>query len=272
MDTPANYPCAISPFEDGGKRQYLTQLAQTDAVRRYKSTATSELDVQPGNIVVDLGCGAGLDLHRYAGLTGPTGAVIGFDYDPQMTALATQATQHLPTVNVEVADIHCLPLNTQSADRVHIDRVLQHVTSPAGAVAEAARILRPTGKLVCTEPDWATLAIDHPDADLSVAYTNMMLKHVIPQPTVGRSIPRLLQQAGLTVTRIEPVTALWTDVVAADGVLGLHVVTERALAAGHLTAAQASSWIDQLVSAPFLATMTLFMVSAQYENIDLAIG
>lgn len=260
--TPADHPSTISPFEIGSQRAYLTQLAQSAPVAHYKAAATAALDIHPGHTVVDLGCGAGVDLHRYAELTGPTGVVIGIDYDKELAAQAAQSSLHLRNVSVEVADVHHLPLQAASVDRVQTDRVLQHVASPSAAIAEAARILRATGRLVCTEPDWATLAIDHPNAELSRLYANVVSDHVIPNPSIGRSLPRLFQDAGLTVNRIEPRTILWTDFGSADQVLGLRVVTARAVEAGHLTAAQSQSWMDHLVSGPFLASMTLFTVSA----------
>jgi ubiquinone/menaquinone biosynthesis C-methylase UbiE len=49
--------------------------------------------------------------------------------------------------------------------------VLQHVADPLRALGEIRRVLRPGGRLVMGEPDWDSLAIDHPDDDLARAYT-----------------------------------------------------------------------------------------------------
>jgi ubiquinone/menaquinone biosynthesis C-methylase UbiE len=59
-------------------------------------------------------------------------------------------------VSIKAADIHQLPVDSKSVDRVHTDRVLQHASSPAEVLHEAARVLRRSGRIVCAEPDWAT--------------------------------------------------------------------------------------------------------------------
>lgn len=70
-------------------------------------------------------------------------------------------------------------------DRVHIDRVLQHVVSPARVIGEAARMLRGGGGIVCVEPDWATVVIDHPDIAAECAYTRFNVEHTAPHATAG---------------------------------------------------------------------------------------
>lgn len=245
---------------------YLRNIANSATGKGYKAFAKSLLQIEEGTVVVDLGCGAGVDLPAYAQAAGHTGTVIGIDHDEALLAHAVKNSTRFPTVSVTKADIHQLPLNAGSVDRIHIDRVLQHVESPTTVLAEAARTLHPDGRLVCVEPDWATLVIDHPDVTSSNAYTQHVVAQVIRNATIGRALPRLLDAAGLSVDTIYPVTAHWTDAVEADKVLGFRDVCTHAVTDGLLPAAATQNWIEDLMKGPFFGSLSLFIVSARIKS------
>ncbi|MGW6457849.1 methyltransferase domain-containing protein [Streptomyces sp. NPDC055078] len=242
---------------------YLDRLAATAAARSYKQVMLDVLDAGPGHTVLDLGCGPGTDLHALAEAVAPSGAVIGVDHSEEMLAQAGERTSELPSVAIRHGDIHALPLGDGSADRARTDRVLQHVADPAGVLADVRRVLRPGGRLVMGEPDWDSLAIDHPDRELSRAYTRHITDEIVRNGTIGRQLPRLAHQAGFTVPAVIPVTSVFRDAREADGVLGIRRNTERAVAAGYFPAEEAGPWLDQLTSGPFLAAVTLYVVVAE---------
>lgn len=250
-----------TPLQAARSHVYLRRLAHSDAGRGFKSVAAAQLALEPGQIVADLGCGPGTDLLSFAEAVGPAGRVIGIDNDAELLRRARSATAHLANVAIETADIHDLPLQSGSLDRVHIDRVLQHVESPAIVIGEAARALRAGGRIVCVEPDWATAVIDHPDIAAAAAYTRFNIERTAPHATVGRALPRLLCAAGLSVETITPVTVMFTDATEADAVLTIRSVTERAVAAGYLTGEQGHDWVAHLGVTPFFAAITLFVVT-----------
>lgn len=245
---------------------YLRNIADSVTGKSYKTFAKSLLEIEPGAVVVDLGCGAGVDLPAYAQAVGPTGQVIGIDHDQILLDDAQERTTHLPTVSITKADIHQLPLAAGSADRIHVDRVLQHVESPAAVLSEAARTLHSDGLIVCVEPDWATLVIDHPDVAFSDSYTQHVVAQVIRNATIGRALPRMLGEAGFSVDAIVPVTAHWTDAVEADQVLGFRDVCKHAVANGILPAASTQNWIDDLMVGPFFSSLSLFIVAAHVSR------
>ncbi len=78
---------------------------------------------------------------------------------------------------------------------------------------------------------------------------------------VGRQLPRLAGRAGFDVTSVVPAASVFRDAHAADQVLGLRRNTDRAVAAGYLTRSQADSWLTRLATGPFLASVTLFVVT-----------
>ncbi|WP_328464257.1 methyltransferase domain-containing protein [Streptomyces sp. NBC_00448] len=242
---------------------YQDRLAATGAARAYKRAALDALAIRPGHTVLDLGCGPGTDLPALADEAGPGGTVLGVDRDPDMAARARTRTALLPSTHVQLADLHALPFPDASVDRAHTDRVLQHVADPARALAEARRVLRPGGLLVMAEPDWETLSIDHPDLDLTRAYTRHLTDRVVRNGAIGRQLPRLAAAAGFTVPAVLPVPTVFRDLRTADQVLGLQRTTERALAAGYFTPRTAAAFLDHLTRAPFFAAVTLHITTAQ---------
>ncbi|WP_345430631.1 methyltransferase domain-containing protein [Actinoallomurus vinaceus] len=241
---------------------YLDRLAATDLGRDYKGRMLALLDARPGQTVLDLGCGPGTDLGALAGAVGGEGHVIGVDRDPRMAARAHTRTASGARVQVVLGDAHALPLPDGGVDRARTDRVLQHVADPAAALAELRRVLRPGGRLVMGEPDWDTLAIDHPDVATARAYTRHVAERVVRNSVVGRQLPRLAAEAGFEVPAVVPVTPVFRDLAAADRILGIERNTRRAVEAGYLTADAAREWLDRLATGPFLATATLHIVIA----------
>ena len=246
---------------------YLTRLAVSDFGRAYKSLVVEEMQIEPGANLIDLGCGPGADLPAFARAVGPTGQVLGIDSDPVAVEGARRAAADNAQVSVRHGDIHLLDLADQSVDRVHTDRVLQHVAEPAAAVAEARRILRPGGIACFAEPDWDTLVIDYPDPAIPDAYRRFVTNEVVRNSRVGRQLPALCDASGLAVGRVVPITAIFRDVVAADRVLGFQRVTEKAVGAGYLTAGESVSWLAHLRTGRLFASVTLFVTLAEYRSL-----
>ncbi|MEU4673902.1 hypothetical protein AB0F91_39605 [Amycolatopsis sp. NPDC023774] len=138
-----------------------------------------------------------------------------------------------------------------------------HVAHPAAVLAELHRVLRPSGLLALAEPDWDTLAIDHPDLKISRAFTRYIAERVNRNPAIGRQLPRLANHAGFTLRTVLNAAAVFTDFETAEAILGLRRNTERAVAAGYLTAQDAQTWLEHLTTDTFFATTSFITVVAQ---------
>lgn len=105
--------------------------------------------IQPGETVLDIGCGAGMDLLLAARKVGPAGHAIGVEMTPAMRerALASAARAGLDNVEVRLADATALPLPDASVDVVISNGVLNLVPEKARAFEEIVRVLRPGGRL-----------------------------------------------------------------------------------------------------------------------------
>jgi len=105
--------------------------------------------LEPGQTVVDLGCGAGTDLLIAAQMVGPEGRAIGIDMTPAMLDRARESADAISLENVELHQglIESLPLEDASVDVVISNGVLDLVVDKDAVFAEIDRVLRPGGRL-----------------------------------------------------------------------------------------------------------------------------
>ncbi len=106
-------------------------------------------DVQPGQVVLDLGSGAGIDLLIAARKVGPTGRVIGVDMTDAMIARARDNITAAGLTNVEVRKglIESLPVESSTVDWVISNCVINLSPDKPRVFAEIARVLRPGGRM-----------------------------------------------------------------------------------------------------------------------------
>lgn len=106
-------------------------------------------EIEPGQTVVDLGCGAGMDSILAARRVGPSGKVIGLDMTPEMIRKAKRNAHGLGLANVEFrqAMIESLPVDASTVDTVISNGVFNLCPDKPRVLAEVFRVLRPGGRV-----------------------------------------------------------------------------------------------------------------------------
>lgn len=200
------------------------------------------LGLSPGDRVLDVGCGQGVDVRLLSSRVGPEGEVVGVDISETMIDAARERTENTSNARFELADAMDLPFADDSFDAAQAERVLVHTDGPDLALSELARAVRPGGRVGVTEPDLGSIIIETPGGqsmdDLNPAYA------VHQQPMIGRRLFRMVREAG------------WTDVdvnlkiqhVPAFEFLAKALMIEDWLDAmksrGEITQAEAEEWLE----------------------------
>jgi ubiquinone/menaquinone biosynthesis C-methylase UbiE len=118
-----------------------------------RHAARLALDLKPGDRVLDLACGTGLNFPHLRELVGERGQVVGVDLTPAMLDLARKmiATKGWKNVEVREADAANLPFPDASFDKVIVSFALNIIPEYQRAVEEVQRVLIPGGRFVALE-------------------------------------------------------------------------------------------------------------------------
>jgi SAM-dependent methyltransferase len=193
---------------------YLERFALAMAAE--KSASHALLEPERGQRLLDVGCGRGDDVRALGPRVGPNGCVVGIDISETLIGEARQRGTD-PCVRFHHADAHAMPFADASFDAARVERALQHVEDPARVLAEMARVVRPGGIIVASEPDWGTLAVDAADRDATRELGRLLCDRHIRNGWIGRQLPGHFARLGIVGIEVRPVTlAIRSFTMAAD--------------------------------------------------------
>ncbi|MBN8264796.1 MAG: metalloregulator ArsR/SmtB family transcription factor [Xanthomonadales bacterium] len=159
--------------------------------RTWEALARSALPLlEPGD-VLDIASGDGV----LAELLAPhAGRYVCVDASQRVVAAASERLRRYPNVEVREGDMHALPFAAASFDLVVLMHALTYADKPAQAVAEAARVLRPGGRLLLS----SLARHEHRSAVQAFGHVNLGFS--------ARELRKFAEKAGLAVGNVESVT------------------------------------------------------------------
>jgi ubiquinone/menaquinone biosynthesis C-methylase UbiE len=220
------------------------------------------LEMQPGDRILDLGCGAGDDTVELGTLVGEPGSAVGVDSSVVMINEARDRAARAGATNVDfhVGDATALDFDDDTFDGSRADRLLQHLINPEQALREMMRVTRPGRRVVVSDTDWGSRLINHPDREL----TRRINDHFCDtQRTgwMGRQLHGLFARVGLELMRTSADVSVmvdWDDYAQQIS----YRAAQRALGAGVITEDEAARWVAQLdetvAAGGFLSSLVVF--------------
>ena len=226
----------------GDTRSLIAWLDTTRSLPEYPAAKRAVLDqlrLGEARSALDVGCGPGADVIAMAQRLPRGGRAVGIDISDVMLAEARRrASGHDLAVSFDTGDAADLPYSDASLDACRVETVLQHVPDPGRVIGEMTRVTRPGGRIAALEFDLGTMMADHDDRDTTRAIM-ATFADATAHGWIGRQLPRLFRQAGLTEVSVRPFVVLG-GLAVLRALLGSHV--DRLCADNVLTATQAGQW------------------------------
>jgi ubiquinone/menaquinone biosynthesis C-methylase UbiE len=214
-----------------------------DAVRR-RRLVREALGASPGERILDVGCGPGFYCVELLDDVGPSGSVVGVDSSPAMLALAERRCAGRENVELFEAEAVSLPVPDGSFDAAVSVQVQEYVADAAAGLAELHRVLRPGGRALVWDIDWATLSIHSEDDALTARVLRAWDEH-LAHPSLPRQLAPLLRSVGFVEVRMQahPFATVEFD---PDSYGAALVPFMGAFVAGRggITDAEAQAWVE----------------------------
>ncbi|MDP9021673.1 MAG: methyltransferase domain-containing protein [Actinomycetota bacterium] len=165
-----------------------------------------DLEVEPGGVVLDLGCGPGLWTELLAQQVAPDGKVIGADLSPGLIhhAVNNACADVEDVTEFVIADFYRIPFADDTFDAVFFGNCLCYVSDAAALLNEHKRVTRPDGRIIAKDFDGAVIIFHPLDVQLSLTVLRAAARALAEKPRdppfdnfVGRKLHGLFVRAGL---------------------------------------------------------------------------
>jgi arsenite methyltransferase len=177
---------------DESTAKALEAIYESRDMLRRRSLVVEALGAGAGERVLDVGCGPGFYAADLLERVGPSGAVTGVDASAAMLALAAARAGRAELVE---APATALPFDDGAFDAAISVQVLEYVEDVDRALGELRRVVRPGGRVVLWDVDWATASMHSRDPGRVRRVLDAWDRHLV-HPSLPRTLPRRLRDAG----------------------------------------------------------------------------
>lgn len=265
MPNPWTNPDLLPPDEARNLARFIAARADIPDQRQAYAALLETLSPQPGERLLDMGCGAGNLARRLAEMVGESGEVVGADISRAMLAVAGEGPA-LPNLRFEQADGLTLPFSNDFFDGAVLARTLMHVQHPHEVLIELRRLLRPGGRLAILEADWGTCAVDHGNRTLTRRIIDWRIDAIDGENWMGRQVAGRCLEAGWEIDRVQVVVTIARD-ASTTHFGSLRRCADLALQHGVITPAEHDAWVGELdgrlAAGRFFATLNEYIILAR---------
>jgi ubiquinone/menaquinone biosynthesis C-methylase UbiE len=259
-------PSQASPEDVTRMAEHLEERSQRPDMLHVNQAVCDALQPQPGERLLEVGCGTGIVSRLVAPYLTKAGAITGLDISPQFLAVARQhADLAKPASQIRFVNASgaAVPYTDGCFDGAWGVRLLLHVVDPDPVVSEMRRVVRPGGRVVLADWDFETTTVDHPDRELTRRILNWRTDHHGANNWSGRQLLRLGREAGLKDVQVYPLVVTAIDERPAL-TQSLWRAAEVARDGGAITEAERYAWVstlkERISSGRFFASMVYFIV------------
>ena len=244
----------------------LEQLYATRDVLRRRELVRAALGARAGDRVLDVGCGPGFYVTELLEVVGRDGLIAGVDVSADMLAVAAKRAERHDNVEFHEADAPSLPVADASFDRAIAVQVLEYVRDTSAALAELGRALRPGGRLLVWDVDWATVSWQASDANLMQRALAAWDKH-LTHPSLPRTLAPQLRDAGFEDIQMDAHPFATTQLIPdAYGGSLVPLLEQYVVEQGGMSRREAQAWADDQRAlgerGEFFFTVTQFCFTA----------
>ncbi|MDG6983419.1 MAG: methyltransferase domain-containing protein [Nitrososphaerota archaeon] len=227
---------------------FLDRVRSEKGIKEGKETSFSLLEVNPGDAVLDVGCGTGDDVISLAKIVGGNGRAVGIDSSEAMILEARKRGTESKVLNAEflVGSVYHIDFPNQTFNGVLADRVFQHLEDPRKALSEMVRVAKKgDGRIVTHDPDWDTFVIDSefPDVTRKIVRTRSGL---LKNGRAGSRMYGMFKEAGLVDVTVSTGSAVFTDYDYGFKHLQLERASTDAVEKGMISDKELTKWIADL--------------------------
>jgi ubiquinone/menaquinone biosynthesis C-methylase UbiE len=187
---------------------------QSEDLRAHSAALLDRTGLEEGWRVIDLGCGPSGIIELLSSRVGPTGHIVGLDFNPANVTAARELAREGGLMNVELieGDARHTGLAACSFDLAHARTLLINVPKPDEIVAEMVRLVKPGGWIAVLEPD-AGISLCYPplpawDRMSEIFQSTYAIDGA--DPLIGRRVAELFREAGLVEVGVEARADLYT--------------------------------------------------------------
>src|SRR5262249_54433437 len=184
---------ALNKFDAAGATR-MERMYSSPPIVEQRAWTRSALALQPGERGLEIGCGVGFLACEMGREAGPEGRIIWIDNSPHMSAAAKERAgrENLSArLQFALGDAVRIDFPSASFDFVVAVQVYLYVSEIEQALAEAARVLRPHGRLVIVDTDWDSCVWLTGDRERHKRIQEARLRE-LGQPHLPPALPRLL--------------------------------------------------------------------------------